>query len=415
MPVVQDNAGWCWFHRERALSIGGVTVFGSVAGRDAGAARAGDLRLTAIGGDGKTRVSVVLDRIAPPDDHNVPALCWLGGDRLLAAWQGHDSGTAIAHQVLDLGLNPLSPVMRTETGARVSYSNLFRLPDGRVLNFHRGRGRNPNCLASDDPMRGFVHAGTLLRWPRPAPEDPRATGLGGGRPYVVYAQDGPRLHIAAVEDHPRSYDTSVHHAVLEDGVLRGSDGRAAGPPPAMGFAGFTRVFEGSADAVPWVCDIAAGPGGRVTIAFSVQVSGAAARHRRGAGGEDIRYRLARWDGAGWDCLEVAAAGPCLYPGEDDYSGLVCIDPEDPDRIALSAGICPATGAALSHREIYLGRVDWTARRARFEPVTAGSSEDNIRPVFSRRIGGPSRALLWMAGRYASFNDFDTAIHAAMLD
>ncbi|MEO3472473.1 BNR-4 repeat-containing protein [Roseomonas sp. CAU 1739] len=420
--LMQANAAWCWFHRERALTIDGVTYFGSVAGVEERGEQAGALRLTRFDHAHATARTVTLDIIRPPDDHNVPALCRLADGRLLAAWQGHGSGGDIFHRIFDDRLEPRSPVLRTDALARVSYSNLFQLPgDDVVLNFHRGIGWGPNLLASLDGGTNFIHGGRLLHAPRPDPRDPRATGLPGGRPYLVYAQQGARIHFAAVEDHPRAYDNTIHHGYLEAGQVHDSHGRAVGAPsggsaaPELTFTALTRVFEGAADRVPWVSDIAAFPDGRISIAFSVQVSGAAHRARTGLGGEDLRYRIAHFDGATWDTFEIAHAGPCLYAGEDDYSGLIALDPDDPARCAIATSRDPLTGtpiggdAAGARFGIQLGTIDFAARRAAFRPLSAPTREDHLRPVFSRRLSGASGCLLWMAGEYRSYTRFATRV------
>ena len=44
--VLNDDGGWCWFQDERALALGDVVVFGSVATGGVDPARRGDIELT---------------------------------------------------------------------------------------------------------------------------------------------------------------------------------------------------------------------------------------------------------------------------------------------------------------------------------------------------------------------------------
>jgi hypothetical protein len=103
---------------------------------------------------------------------------------------------------------------------------------------------------------------------------------------------------------------------------------------------FTRVFAGDPDNVAWMTDIEVDGEDRPVIAFSVQKDGRDKPQHEG--GLDLRYRYARWDGEGWRADEIAYAGERLYPGEDDYSGLATIDPQDTRVLYISTNADPVT-------------------------------------------------------------------------
>jgi hypothetical protein len=209
---------------------------------------------------------------------------------------------------------------------------------------------------------------------------------------------------------------------VEDGAVFDSHGVRLGPlpagaaPPSYRLSALTKVFVGRADAVAWVCDIAAAPDGRATIVFSVQRGGAGARARRGAGGHDLRYHYAHFDGQAWTEFEIARAGSCLYRGEDDYSGLVAVNPHNLSQVALSSndrsvGEAPRQSDADGERRyrVYLGEVDTSTRSVRLWAPMPESGEDQIRPMFSRGTEGARNVLLWMAGAYRSYTDFRTRV------
>lgn len=124
----------------------------------------------------------------------------------------------------------------------------------------------------------------------------------------------------------------------------------------------------------------------------------------------------RWgDGKEWRHSEIAYAGERLYSGEDDYTGLVAIDPEDVNRVVISTNADPLTGVPLvsdadgkRHYEIFAGVSQDNGFTFTWKPVTANSTVDNVRPVIPA-WNSEQRALLWMRGTYRTYTDWDTQI------
>ena len=80
-----------------------------------------------------------------------------------------------------------------DVGASYTYSNVYQLSaeNGRIFNFHRGRGYNPNCTISDDGGSTWSYGWRLMQRTRDdLVSDPRYTGMDGRRPYVCYASNG---------------------------------------------------------------------------------------------------------------------------------------------------------------------------------------------------------------------------------
>ena len=132
------------------------------------------------------------------------------------------------------------------------------------------------------------------------------------------------------------------------------------------------------------------------------------------GGLDCRYRYARWDGAAWNDHELAHAGRRLYAREADYTGLVALDPGDPDVLFVSTDADPATGAPLisvadgrRHYEIFRGTTDDRGATWRWFPITQNSSVDNLRPVVPMSTSGDREPamLLWLRGRMKTYTDY----------
>jgi hypothetical protein len=430
--LLKANGGWCWFQDERAIVSGGQLVFGSVSGCDRAGAAAGDVAVTACDLKTRQRTSFTLHARFQCDDHNTPALLALPDGRLLATYQSHGQTKGFVGPDLMRWRRTVRPhdvsawtEERTlPVGASVSYSNLFRLADrgGRILNFHRGAAFNPNYLVSDDDGATFTYGGRLLFWPRQPKDDPKYTGLSGGRPYLKYAQaaDGA-IHFVATEDHPSSYDNSLYHAFIRADQIHHSDGRVIGPlsrtqETATRPTDLTCVYRGDVDHVAWMCDLHVDDSGRPRVVFSVQRDGAAGRGKRNlaADGMNLRYHYARWDGTAWQVNEIARAGSRLYAGEDDYAGLAALDPQRPNEIVISTNADPVSGAPLisaadrrRHWELFRGVSRDEGRTFAWTALTRDSTADNLRPIIPLWPEARGRQiLLWLRGTYRKYTDYD---------
>ena len=153
--------------------------------------------------------------------------------------------------------------------------------------------------------------------------------------------------------------------------------------------------------------------------FSVQKDGRGLP--RGQGGFDHRFDYGRWDGSAWRVHEIAYAGTRLYAGEDDYTGLASLDPNDPDVVYISTDADPATGAPLvshadgrRHHELFRGSTRDSGATWRWEPITANSTVDNLRPIVPRWKDART-ALVWMRGTYRNnHGEWTTAVVATIL-
>jgi len=445
-PVtVNDNAGWCWFQGERAQVHAGKLFVGSVASGPADDARHGNVEVTQVDlATGEIHVAVLAERFQA-DDHNAPALHVRADGRLVALYSKHSSDRLVRWRVSERPADATAwgPEQTLKTADGYCYNNVFQLgtpgePGAALLNFHRGIDRNPNYLVSEDDGLTWRYGGKLMAWQLDT-TDPRATtgdGSFNSRPYVRYApgmEDGRpdgSVHFITTEDHPRGYDNSVYHGVVRliDGVATvcASDGTplarlATTPDARVQPTDFTRFFIGSPDAVAWTVDLRVDSAGHPHAVFSTQRGDAGVRGNTHAGGDDLRYHHARWDGERWHEQEIAYAGRALYAPEVDYPGLAAIDPDDPATIYISTSADPTTGTPLvsaadgqRHHELFRGRAgapghpwDWTA-------LTRDSDHDNLRPIAAPGDGS-AHALLWLRGNLTTYMDYDLEAVVLPLD
>jgi hypothetical protein len=424
---LNDNGAWSWFMDERVIVHNGKLVVGSVRA-------VGDFESGQADPDwGNVEVSVydiargTVDRVVfhphfEQDDHNSPTFLPMPDGRLLAAYSKHAVERKMYYRFSAPG-NPLvwGPPQVVETpgtdqefgGNNVTYTNLFPLASGRLYNFHRSFRHEPNYLYSDDGGQTWTYGGRLLR------------GREGYSPYLKYAFDGREtIHFIVTENHPRNWDNSIYHGYIRDGRVYHSDGTEAGPlststETTLAAWDLTRVFPGDPDNVAWTIDLELDSDGHPYAAFSVQKDGRGLPPRQG--GMDHRYHYARWDGSQWHQYELAYAGTRLYPFEDDYTGLVALDPHNPDVVYISTDAHPITGEPLisradgrRHRELFQGKTTDRGRTWAWKPLTADSTADNLRPIVPK-WQDPRTALVWMRGEYRNNRgEWTTAVVAMVL-
>ncbi|HEY0010207.1 MAG TPA: BNR-4 repeat-containing protein [Tepidisphaeraceae bacterium] len=428
--VVNDNAGWCWFQNERAIIANDQLIFASAANVDGagGEARSGNIELTQYDLTTGRLVRSVLHHQLEGDDHNVPALHLRQDKRIVAVYTKHGSDKFKRLRVSKhpLDVSDMEPETALEMPAGVCYSNVYRVPaeNGRVYDFTRAVGWNPNYNVSDDDGLTWRYGGRLLNWPKPA-GDPKFTGMDGGRPYVRYASNGrDAVHLITTEDHPRGYDNSIYHAVVHAGQVLASDGTTLAPLSTTEQTDLrpnqlTRVFEGDADNVPWTADIRVDAAGLPYIAFSVQKNDGKNRTDSSKGGDDLRYYYGRFDGKKWHVHPLAHAGHRLYAAENDYAGLVALHPYRPDVVYLSTSADPKTGQPLisradgkRHYELYRGITPDGGANWSFTALTADSTTDNLRPIVPP--GNSKRTIvLWCRGTLTTYTRYN--LQAVMVE
>lgn len=416
-PIIElnDNGAWSWFMDERVIVHDGKLLVGSIRSTDKryrqgrSEPRWGNCELAVHDlATGKTDV-VILHEHFEQDDHDGPALHVRPDGRVLAVYTKHSLERKVYWRVSESpDLLRWSPIRELVTpgvdhppfgGDNVTYSNLFQpsAERGRLYNFFRSLGHQQNYMVSEDNGDTWRYGGMFLR------------GHSGYAPYFKYATNGTdTIHFVGTEDHPRSFDNSVYHGYIRGGKIYRSEGTPYRPlstteQKSGDIWDLTPVFKGDADNVAWVIDLHLDARQRPVCVFSVQKDGRGLRPRQG--GADHRYHYARWDGARWVQHEMAYAGTRLYPGEDDYTGLAAIDPQDVNTVFISTDAHPATGKPLissadgqRHHEIFRGQSRDGGAQWTWTPITADSPTDNLRPIVPI-WKDPRVALVWMRGKY----------------
>jgi hypothetical protein len=397
-PVVLNPDGaWCWFQDERALVYDGKLTVGSIS-------RTGNVQATTW--DLKTgRVSVfTLREKFQVDDHNVPGFLLRNDGRLMAFYTWHRGVTGLPEMFVRETVRPRDAgewtperSFNAQSPHGFSYANPFQLSAerGRIYLFWRGIDFNPTWSASDDLGQTWRQAANHIYYQK------------GERPYVKYASNGAdTIHFAFTDGHPnRPFRNSLWHAYYRNGGLYKSDGtfvRKLKDGPIQ-VAEATRVYDGvhSPTGEAWVWDLHLDKSGRPVIAYTSHPDPM-----------DHRYRYARWNGRTWEDHQVAYAGKRLYPGEEYYSGGICLDPDDLNVVYLSSEVELASGKPnpSGHREIYRGVTRDGGRNWNWQPITSDSKVDNLRPIVPADHPGKT-FVLWYRGRYETYTKFETEVVA----
>jgi hypothetical protein len=403
--VFNDNGSWCWYQDQRVIIQDGKLIIGSVAdasGTD-GVLRDGNVEVVQYNiAAGGPPVRTVLHAALQGDDHNTAAFLPLPDGRILAMYTKHSSDRLIRYRITE---NPndttaWAPEVQLRRDASVTYSNVYRLSAenegrGRIYDFYRGEHFNPNFIVSDDNGWTWSPNTWFIR-------------KDGHRPYPRYTSNNlDTIHFIATEAHPRDYNNSLYYGCFRGHKIYAADGTllhdlAGGPvaPEAL-----TKLYPGDVDQVAWTTAIRLDSSGRPYCAFSVQMN---------QDMNDLRYFYARWDGAAWQVHEMAHAGSALYPAEADYTGLVALDPHDPNLVYLSADVHPATGKPLiseadgqRHYEIFRGKTADQGISWKWDSLTRNSTHDNLRPIVPQWDG--RTVLLWLRGTYTSYTDYDLEV------
>jgi len=400
--TLKENGGWCWFQDERVIIHDGILIFGSVADTSGknGDKLNGNVEVTSY--DLRTNKhlgSYVLHERLEADDHNVPAFILLNDKRILVVYSKHGSDKYIRYRI---STNPMDcsnwqPENKITRLAGVTYSNLHFLSsenndNGRIYNFYRGENWNPNFIISDNFGKSWQYGGHLISFK--------------GRPYVKYTSNcKDKIHFITTEHHPRNCNTGIYHAYYQDGKLYKSDETFISnindgpilPTDA------TKIFHGDSLNIAWTVDIHLDKQENPYIAYSV---------KQNQNPYSLYYRYARWNGEIWQDFHLAHADTALYPRESDYSGLVALDPDNPNIVYISSDVNPVSGEEListndniRHYEIFKGQTKDRGQTWKWAAITENSTFDNIRPIMPKS-DGRYKALLWLKGTYNSYTNYD---------
>lgn len=396
--TISKEGAWTWYNDERVLFWNEHLVAGHM---DNSGQSALAIYLKPGGNSPHRLERFTLSSWEEKDDHNNPALLPLGPDSLLAVYARHGTQKEFNSRIIGRNFS-LSPERTVSQSSNITYSNLYQLEEegGRIYNFFRGEGWNPNYVTSDDQGDSWSDPTMIFK-----------SGDQSTRPYVKYASDQQgRIDLFYTDGHPRNEPVNnVYHVFYEDGRFFNSKGKKIrkledleAKPLVPGDG--TQIYDGSGTGGRgWVHDFERGLDG--------QLAGVFISSPDGDEGLDLRYHYARFDPRKktWNSYEVGYAGPHVYVPENHYAGGICIDPRDINVIWLSSTLDPATGEdnGTGRYQIYRGKTANGGEGWSFEQVTFNVNKDNYRPTVPRnRPDDMDECVVWFRGEYRTYKDYD---------
>jgi hypothetical protein len=392
---------WSWFSDPRAICHDGTVYTGWVT-KDGHIQVAAHSTLT-------DRTEVVdLERYFESDDHNYPAFYPTSDGRLTAFYAMH-SHTGVQTQLrvteMPWDISDWSRATSTETntsgGGGTTYSNPYTVPGetDRILFFWRGGNWKPNyCTGTYDPqyeMWSWTRARTLII-------------VDVGRPYVKYdAFSDEKIGVAFTNCHPKEGNANLYYAyiakneagevsyyrtdgtfirTLAEGPLEPSDTDLIyqGADP---WGGFTDA---------WIWDTAFDPDGNPVMVYATFPS--VTQHT---------YHWARFDGTAWQShviLEDAGgsvADTTIGNPQYYYSGGIALDHDNVGVVYVSHQN-DLGGFDLERWETGDDGSTWS-----IEPITEGSTVDNMRPVVPIDRPPDTDMVLWLSGVYDYYANLES--------
>lgn len=422
--LLKPNGGWCWYQGPRAIvTQNNHVIFTTISGDSYAGYDAGDLWATSWEPKTGKVEHFELHDTFQRDDHNVAGLLERPDGTILAVYGKHGADSLQRSRITTSNdsIATWSKENTLDLKAPYTYSNVFQLKteNNRIYNFSRSQGYNPNCSISDNGGKTWKYGWRLLHWAKTDYQHLAGyTGTDGSRPYLRYASNNKdTIHFVTTEDHPRAFDNSIYHGFYQAGKLHDSSGKVlsditSSNPKRLTPQSFTRIFAGGKDKVAWTADLELDAQGRPYTAFSVQIDGASTRgQRKDHSCNDHRYWYARFDGKQWHTHEIAYAGTKLYTKESDYTGLITLDPDDPNTVVISTNANPVTGKPLisqtdgkRHWELYRGKTNDHGKTWQWSAITSHSTTDNLRPNIPSNPGG-KRIILWCRGTLTTFTNY----------
>ncbi len=401
--MMNEDTGWCWFQGERAIIDGDQLLFTGVSSTGTITVSAYDMKA----GEGKT--VVMNDTTFKSDDHNAGALLLRPDGKYLTVYAGHGNDSLMRYRVSTKphDIDQWELEKQVETGSNTTYSNVYRLSStGTTYNFHRGIEWDPNYMISEDNGDTWHYGGRLFAFK--------------GRPYLRYTSNNMnRIDFITTEEHPRNYNNSIYHGYIQGGYVYQSNGQRQGvlsktENTDLSPQDFTVIFQTDTNIranIAWTSDIKLDKNGYPYVAFSVTKDPIKLRETKNTneGGFDHRYHYARWDGKQWNEHEIAFAGTRLYAGENEYTGLITLHPNDPNIVYISTNVDPTTGKPLTlsgnqYHEIFRGNTSDQGATWKWVAITKDSKEDNIRPMIV--ANEHYEALLWLKGKYTAYTKYN---------
>lgn len=277
-----------------------------------------------------TKDQFLLHAALEADDHDDPAIILLDDGTVFAGYSKH-GGNQYCRRSSNAGdIRTWGSEVAVATSASHSYCHAMQFGDTSKTLYWFLRdydGSNYGSLsyrASTD--RGATWGSTTAIF---------KFATSGSRPYFrAFKTSSSRVDFALNQNHPNDGSYNLYHfymTVASDGTRAffKSDGTSIGGDGALPLStsDLTQVYDGTSSK-SWIWDIANDSNG-LRVVFATFPSSTAHEYWRGT-----------WSGSAWSTEKICDGGTTatadyLFSGELQYSGGICLDPNDSESVYLS--------------------------------------------------------------------------------
>lgn len=389
--TLTSDGTWCWFQDPRAIYYKGnkeQTYSGWITSD-------GKIQVASYNHNTGEVIQHTIKENFQVDDHNNPTFLVRKDGRIMVSYSGHFFGPM---RVL-VSKNPedISSFGNEATfGSQVTYANPYQIGDDIYMFYRDGSSWHPSIAISKDGGLSWGAPKTLIK--RNAAQK---------RPYARYTQDSKGgVHITFTTGHPRQEASNkIYYVYFKDNKFYKADGtfikNYSGTSSALDIdAGEPEVVYNASNGKGWTWDIALDENEQPVILYAAFPNDT-----------NHHYYYAKFDGVKWNNNFIVNSGkwfPQTPAGgnepEPNYSGGMSLDPNDVSTIYLSKQVNGVFEIFKYETPDY--GVTWNSTA-----ITANSPSNivNVRPVVPRNHKPGSFDVLWMRGRYTTYQNYHTAI------
>ncbi|KXX67451.1 BNR-4 repeat-containing protein [Flammeovirga sp. SJP92] len=410
--IIADDGAWTWYNDERAAYKDGRLYTSYVKSNGKTALSVNDIATGASIGS-----EVELSTWHQKDDHNNASILMREDGKIMAFYSKHigpkenyfrTSLVDAPTQASDWGEEITQKTTNNSDHKGATYNNAFQLSaeNGKIYNFMRTNNFNPNVKTYNQKGEPLRDGKDFILF---------KNGDGSVRPYVKYTSNKKdRIDFFFTDGHPRKADNSLYHCYYKtnadgsQGKIYQTDGTLIttlenvfeGKP--IDVASVNKLYQFGSDgtkARAWTHNINYDQKGYPVVSYSKQLDI-----------NTITYHYAKWNGKKWSNYFVADAGRGLYKGEDDYTGIITINPYNTNEIFMASNKNPITEVEGERYEIYAAVTKNNGKTWKWRAITENSKQDNLRPYVPKGIDkAEDRVVLWFYGRYTTYMNYKARV------
>lgn len=389
--TLTTDGTWCWFQDPRALYYKGEkekTYSGWITSD-------GKIQVASYNHKTGEVIQTTIKEGFQVDDHNNPTFLVRQDGRIMVSYSGHFNGPM--RVIVSKNPEDITSFGPEATfGTEVTYANPYQIGDSIYMFYRDGSSWHPSISISNDGGLSWRTPQTLIK--RNASQK---------RPYVKYTQDSQGgMHITFTTGHPRQEASNyIYYVYFKDNKFYKADGtfikNYTGTSTALDIdAGEPEVVYNASNGKGWTWDIGLDENDNPVILYT-------------AFPDDYNhnYYYAKWDGSQWNNHFIVNSGtwfPQTPSGQNEaepnYSGGMSLNPENIATVYLSKQV---NGVF----EIYKYETPDSGETWETEAITQHTPSDilNVRPVVPRNHKPGTFDVMWMRGKYITYQNYLTAI------